>query len=232
MKFLGVIPARGGSKGIKKKNIAICAGRPLIEYTIHAAKNSFLKNDFIVSTDCEIIKSVAEACGSKVFKRSGKTATDSAKTVDAVKELIDSIDGSHTRYTHIILLQPTSPLRTEKHIDESVNLYTSQRCYKTLISGYDATSVHPEIMYKKHSTDQNLVVPYINKKSEPKRRQEFESVFIRNGAIYITEIKFLYQKNSLYDSENLFYEMSQESSYNIDEPFDLKIVEQIINETR
>ena len=128
-KILTIIPARSGSKRLKNKNILDLAGRPLVHWTIDAALNSkFGKNHCYVSTDCEKIKSIAQNCGATIpFLRPLSLAADKAPTFDVIKHMIDNLDES---FNYILLLQPTSPLRTAEDIDNAIQI-----CLKSQLQG-------------------------------------------------------------------------------------------------
>src|SRR5690606_12646538 len=120
-RFLAVIPARGGSKGIPNKNIVDVNGKPLIQYTVEAALNSKYLDRIIVSTDSLEIAKVAKACGAEVpFLRPAELATDTSKTIEALLHAVREISTSNLRYDYLVLLQPTQPLRQSFHIDEAV----------------------------------------------------------------------------------------------------------------
>ena len=130
MKILGVIPARGGSKGIPKKNIKLLNGKPLIAYTIEVALASNL-DKVVVSTDCEEIASISKEYGADVIMRSENLAQDNTPTLPVLKDTINKID---SEYDAVMTLQPTSPFRTTKHIDEAIELFTSDKEADSLVS--------------------------------------------------------------------------------------------------
>jgi CMP-N-acetylneuraminic acid synthetase len=136
--FLGVIPARGGSKGIKDKNIRSVAGRPLIAYTIEAARASVELDACIVSTDSERIAAVAIECGGSVpFMRPAELARDESPTVDTLIHAVTWYEGEHSIRIHaVVVLQPTAPLRTAEDIDASIRLFKEGRA-RSLFSCYE-----------------------------------------------------------------------------------------------
>ena len=119
MKYLAIIPARGGSKRLPNKNILDLNGKPLIAWSIEAAKKSQKIDDIIVTSDSEKILDIAKQYNVKIIKRPDFLASDTATTFDAIKHAIETLDD---KYEYIVLLQPTSPLRNEKHINESIEL--------------------------------------------------------------------------------------------------------------
>lgn len=225
MLIICIIPARGGSKGVKEKNIAKIAGKPLLAYTIEAAKKSSQIQEIIVSTDSQKIADIATEYGIKDYgKRPSWLATDTALTVDVVKYEIESFEKrNNCQIDAVILLQPTTPLRTAEDISAALETF-KRGDSKSLISVYDATHVHPEIMYRKEGS---LLTPFLGK-SSCRRRQNFEPIYVRNGAIYIASRSLIIDQSSLICDFPAFYLMSRERSINIDEPFDLILTEFLI----
>lgn len=220
--ILGVIPARGGSKGIPDKNIRLLAGKPLIAYTIEAGRASRLLTDVVVTTDSERIAEIAVALGAKVpFLRPKELATDDAKTIDAVRHAVLEYERRNDLLVDVVvLLQPTSPLRTAKDIDTAIVQYRESPDARSLVSCYDATSVHPAIMYRQGR--KGRLQAYL-KGAVALRRQKFEQLYVRNGAIYIAGRELVVGENLMYDDNPHGYVMPRERSINIDEPFDLEI---------
>ena len=226
--ILGIIPARGGSKGVINKNIRLINGTPLINYTIQAAIDSKELDDFFVSTDSEEIKSVAEIAGASVpFLRPKNLSTDTASTLSVVSHALEWYEQSRCDIVElIVLLQPTTPMRTAADIDKSICMMKADLSANSLISCYDATHVHPSIMYK----DRNgRLAPLMGKEERDKRRQDFSPVYVRNGAIYIVKREYFIQNNSLISESPLCYKMPRIRSINIDEELDLVIAESLIN---
>lgn len=221
--FWGLIPARGGSKGVVRKNIRHLDGKPLINHTINAALLSKNLNSFFVSTDSEEICDVARAAGAPVpFLRPDEYSTDKAPMSDTVKHaLLWFENDSGIKVDYIVLLQPTTPFRTAKDIDNAIE-QMKQSCKPTsLISCYDASHVHPSIMYR---YDGEALHPYLENHTF-QRRQDFDKVFVRNGAIYIVERDYFVQSGKMVNDEPLLYLMERERSINVDEEFDLLLAE-------
>ncbi|MDA7633738.1 acylneuraminate cytidylyltransferase family protein [bacterium] len=224
MKLLGIIPARGGSKGIPRKNIICLAGKPLIAYTIEAALGAEGLSDLTVSTDCPVIRQSAEALGISVIQRPAVFAGDKAPTIQAIRHALKAMEmEKRISYGGIVILQPTSPLRDSSHITQSIQLFENQQpeC-ESVISCYDASAYHPDIMYRK---DGGCLMPYAEKNNRPKRRQEFEKVYIRNGAIYIATRRLVTERGMLYSTSPCLFEMRAEHSVNIDSVSDLDLAE-------
>lgn len=224
--ILGIIPARGGSKGIKDKNIRLLNGKPLIQYSIEAARGSSQLDDFFVSTDSEKIKSIAEGAGASVpFLRPSRYATEEATTVSAVFHAVEWYEHTHNlRVNLIVLLQPTTPLRTAEDIDQALSLFQERRAAESLISCYEASHVHPSIMY---TLDNDRFVPLL-RQAGPQRRQDFPPVYVRNGAIYIVRRDYFVRNKRLISDTPLGYIMPRARSVNIDEEIDLITAEAIM----
>ena len=214
---LAIIPARGGSKGIKRKNIRDLDGRPLIEYTIDAAKTSDAVDRVIVSTDDQEIANVAAAAGAEVpFMRPDELARDDTPTEPVLTHALKELD---EEFDQFVLLQPTSPLRTAEHVTEAITKYEQSES-ESLLSVYQSKN------YRWQYTEEGAT--QINFDGNRSRRQEKQPEFAENGAIYITEVDTYLQTENLTYGKTELYEMSERSSVDIDVPFDLWLAEQIL----
>ena len=224
--FLGIIPARGGSKGIKDKNIRTLADKPLIAYTIEAARASMELGDCLVSTDSERIAGVAKEFGASVpFLRPAELARDESPTVDALVHAIGWYEREHGMRIHaVVVLQPTAPLRTAKDIDESIRLFREGRA-RSLFSCYAESTAHPVVMYLEVD---GLLKPLLGDKDVVIRRQDFPPVYVRNGAIYIAERGLVLEERRIRDDRSRLYLMPRERSINIDEPGDFEEAERLL----
>lgn len=225
-KILAIIPARGGSKGIKNKNIIDLCGKPLISYTIESALNSKYIDDVIVSTDSEKIADVAIKYNAKVpFKRPQELATDNSKTIDAIIYTINRLNNEGFKYEHLILLQPTEPLRNSNDIDEAIELYYSREC--RALASVSEVDDNP-ILIRTISSDG--VLNRMLKVGSTCRRQDMPVYYRVNGCIYINRISEL-NKNTSFNDNEIPFVMSREHSVDIDEMKDLWIAEYYINNT-
>lgn len=224
--FLGVVPARGGSKGIKDKNLRTLAGKPLIAYTIEAANASVELGDCLVSTDSERIAGVAKEFGASVpFLRPAELARDESPTVDALVHAVHWYEREHgTRIHAVVVLQPTAPLRTVQDIDESIRLFKEGGA-RSLFSCYEEHSAHPVVMYVE---EDGLLKPLMGEKDVVMRRQDFPPVYVRNGAVYISERDLVLEERRIRDDRSLLYLMPRERSINIDEIRDFEEVERFL----
>lgn len=225
--FLGIIPARSGSKGVKDKNIRMVAGKPLIAYTIEAAAQSALLTDCIVSTESERIAAVAKQCGGTVpFLRPAELATDDAPTIDVLMHAVAAYEQLHSlQVDYLVLLQPTTPLRTAADIDHAIALMRSMPEARSLITCYEATAIHPRIMYRRSGS---VMHPYLADGQGVTSRHAFEPVYVRNGAIYIADRRLVVEERCVMADNPVGYLMPRERSVNIDDYFDLFIAESIL----
>ena len=225
MKPLIVIPARGGSKGVPRKNIKVLGDKPLIQYTIDAAKGVFDDEFICVSTDDFEIKSVVEQLGLKVpFLRPNELASDTAGTYEVLLHAISYYEAKGYFPDTLILLQPTSPFRTSAHIKEALKLYHESI---DMVVSVKETKANP--YYILFEEDRN---GYLKKTKEANftRRQDCPKVWEYNGAIYIINVKALKEKTISQFTKVCKFEMDETSSHDIDTLLDWRIAEIIIND--
>ncbi|MDG2252674.1 MAG: acylneuraminate cytidylyltransferase family protein [Methylophilaceae bacterium] len=230
-KILGVIPARAGSKGIPNKNIIEIGDQPLIKYTIDAALGSTMITDCIVSTDSNNIASLAESLGSSApFIRPKNLSDDKALSLPVIQHAVNFMEKKHViRYDAVIMLQPTTPLRTSEDIDKSLSTLMSEKL-DSVISVVEVEGNHPLRMKR---IVNNRLVNYIDQGHEDMRpRQELPQVYIRNGAIYATLRDVLIDGDSFVGENSYPYVMSKEKSINIDTLSDLYLAKTYINNAK
>jgi len=219
-KILAVVPARGGSKGILNKNIVDIGGNPLIKYTIDAALGSEMLTHCVVSTDSDVIADVAKSCGALVpFKRPKHLSDDKALSLPVMQHAVEFMEAEQGyQYDLVIMLQPTTPLRQTKDIDNAIKLLFDTNA-DSVISVVEVEGHHPLRM--KRIVDGRLI-NYIDQGHEDMRpRQELPPVYIRNGAIYATMRDVLMDKDSFTGSDSRAYIMPNDRSVNIDTYQDL-----------
>ena len=229
MKILSVIPARGGSKGIKHKNLQEISGKPLIVHTIEASRSSKLVNRTVVSTDDPKIADVAKKHNADVpFMRPSEYATDTAKSIDVALHALAKCSAIFGEcYDLLVLLQPTSPFRKAKHIDEALLLLMEDSNADSLISVREvANDCHPHYVYS--INESNRCSPFIGS-TAIRRRQDLPSAFVRNGAIYAVKSKYLQQHRRLISEYNIAYRMTNEDSINIDTELDLTLARSLVS---
>ena len=222
-RILGLIPARGGSKGIPDKNIKSLDGRPLISYTIEAAKNSQYVDAVVITTDSQKIADVAIQYGAEVpFLRPGKLASDKAKSIDAVVHAIETLKSMGRSYDVLVFLQPTSPLRNAEDIDRAIEQYFNMG-NKALVS-VSPVNDHPLLI---RSIDQKGELDKLMNVSSTCRRQDMPVYYRVNGAIYIYNVTEITSDTSLNDAM-VPYIMDISHSVDIDDLCDFYIAEFIL----
>lgn len=219
-KILAIIPARGGSKRVPRKNVKLLVNKPLIIYTIEAALRSKYLDRIIVSTDDEKIAMVSGKYNIEIVKRPRHLATDKAKIVDAVFHILKDLEKKNYIPENIILLQPTSPLRTTRDIDSSIELFLKNKC-KPVISVYKIDQSPYWAFIKKRK----YLDPVLEWKYFEYQRQDLPKAYMPNGAIYISSVKDIKRNKGFYCSKILPYIMSQKTSIDIDKSIDFKSAE-------
>jgi len=214
-----IIPARGGSKGLIRKNIKIFAGEPLIAHTIKAAMNSKFIDNVYVSTEDEEIASISKKYYAEVIKRPKELARDETKTVEVVIDALKQINFDINK-TVIILLQPTSPLRTTRDIDNSIKLFFENKC-ESVIS---VCKINHSPLWAFKLKNNNLE-PYFDIDFLEQRRQEHPILYSPNGAIYISTPEILHNYLSFYTNSIIPYIMPFERSIDIDTEDDFDLAE-------
>lgn len=222
---LALIPARGGSKGIPHKNIRPLAGKPLIAWTIVAAKKSAYIDRLILSSDDPEIIAVAEAWGCEVpFVRPSELAQDDTPGYLPVLHAMETLASKGRYYDYIVLLQPTSPLRTVADIDGCIEQCVEQKA-QFCVTVTD-TETSPYWMYK--LDQQNRLVPLLTAEKPVLRRQDSLPVYVLNGAVYIGKWESVLQEKSFLNPATKAFIMPHERSIDIDHELDFKIAEYLL----
>ncbi|MFN3754442.1 cytidylyltransferase domain-containing protein [Flavobacterium sp.] len=219
MKVLVIIPARGGSKGVPKKNIKILGDKPLIAHAIDCAKASRKTTRIVVSTDSAEIAEVSKQFGSEVIFRLEDLATDTSNVVTAVAHVYQELKED---FDIIVLLQPTSPLRTGADLDNIIALFEKDKKTNSVISVIPMDDMHPARMYNLSSNDE--LIPLLQD-LETARRQDLEPVYYRNGCFYAVRTTAFLEHNSFMVTDKKAYVMNADWLANIDTPRDFKIAE-------
>lgn len=228
MSFLVVIPARGGSKGIPKKNIKPFAGKPLIYYTIDVARAIVPDEDICVSTDDdEIIQAVEDYRLTIPFKRPAELATDTAGTYEVLLHALDFYEQRGRRYDALVLLQNTSPFRTAEHVKEALKLYTPD---VDMVVSVKECAANPYYCVFEENKEGYLHVCKGNGKIY--RRQDAPKVYEYNGAIYIINTDSLKKQHMHQFSKRVKYVMDEKSSFDLDTMNDWQIAELIKKEEK
>ena len=219
-KVLALIPARGGSKGIKDKNIYPLYGKPLIAYSIDCARNSKYIDDVVVTTDSIKIADVAKKYGASVpFLRPAELASDTSKSIDAIVHAIQWLEKHEEKFDICVLLQPTSPLRTTEEIDEALEKFVESG-EKSLVA-VSLVSDNP-ILMRKIKTD-GTMERLIDLQSTV-RRQDMKNYYRVNGSIYINKVSEINADTSLNDNV-IPYIVKPENAVDIDETKDIVLAE-------
>lgn len=217
--IIALIPARGGSKGLPRKNIKSLAGKPLIEWTIEAAKQSRFIDRVIVSTDDEEIQQISLMAGAEVpFLRPAHLAKDETPGIAPVVHAIEQLPEADI----IVMLQPTSPLRTVEQIDEAISEFVNQRA-QLLVSVTPSTKP-PHWQYELSPENRLLM----NEAPMLLRRQDAPRYYSLNGAIYIATVEKIVETEKFLTSETVAYLMDKESSFDIDDELDFYVCEQLM----
>jgi CMP-N,N'-diacetyllegionaminic acid synthase len=214
--FLAIIPARGGSKRLPRKNVLDLCGKPLIAYSIEAGLKSKYIDKVIVTSDDEEILSISKEYGANTISRPEELASDIATTFDAVKHTIDNVE----KYDYIVLLQPTSPLRSEKHLDEAIE-FLQQKNAEAVVSVCETE--HSPLWCNTLPEDGSMN-SFLKEEILNKRSQDLNKYFRLNGAIYISKTDKLLKNKGFFLKENIFaYKMDKKNSIDIDDEFDFKL---------
>jgi CMP-N,N'-diacetyllegionaminic acid synthase len=225
-KILAIIPARGQSKRLPRKNILPLGGKPLIAWTTETALSSDYIDKVIVSTEDHEIAEVALKYGADIpFVRPKNLATDSSSSIDVVIDVIEKLENIGEFYHYIILLQPTSPLRTLENINESIELLESSKS-DAVISVCEAQH---SPLWSNIISEGGDMSNFLDKSILNKRSQDLEQYYRINGAIYICDIDRIKSEKKLFVNKSIAYKMSQKQSIDIDTEFDLQQAEFFLN---
>jgi len=224
LSILAIIPARGGSKGIPRKNIKPLMGKPLIGWSIDAAKQASCIDHIIVSTEDQEIASVARELGADVpFMRPAELAADDTPGIAPVLHAISQLPD----YEWVLLLQPTSPLRSAEDID-GVWQFCQERGAPSAVSVCEVGK-HPYWMYRCNAAQ--LLEPFIKGRPDVTRRQDLPPAYALNGAIYLAKTDWLLEQQNFIGPETLGYVMPPERSVDLDTPQDWRWVEFLIEQS-
>ena len=221
--FLAIIPARAGSKRLPNKNRLSLCGKPLIAWSIEAAKKSQYLSHIVVSSDDEAILTLASELEVEALQRPSEFAKDTSSTVDVIKHVLQY----HPNYEYIVLLQPTSPLRTSQHIDQAIELLNKKNA--DAIISVSPTEHSP--LWCNTLPKDNDMSGFLKEELKTKRSQDLPTYYQLNGAIYICKTSALLKENSLFLKENIFaYVMDKKSSVDIDDELDFLFAQTILEQ--
>lgn len=223
-KIISIIPARGGSKGISRKNVKLLSGKPLITYTIEGALRSKYLNRVIVSTEDEEIENISKRYGAEVIKRPAILAQDDSSTIDSIFHVLEALDLQKEKNNAVVLLQPTSPLRSSEDISNAIELFLNNNC-DSIVSVCEYG--HPP--YWAYKVEGKYLKPVLGNIYFKMRRQDLPKSYVPNGAIYISTVGALQENKSFNSSRTLPYVMPLIRSVDIDSELDFIMAESIIN---
>lgn len=218
--ILTVVPARSGSKRLKDKNIKILNGKPMITWTIEAALGSKYIENVMVSTDSKEYARIAMQYGADVpYLRDKVLSSDTSSSFDVIKNIIDFYTNKNINFKYIVLLQPTSPLRNNKHIDEALDLFFAKKANSVIsVCECEHSPLWSNTMPEDGSMD--LFLP---PKIKNIRSQDLEKYYRLNGAIYIAKIKEFIQYKGFFMPNSFAYKMEPMYSIDVDTDYDFTI---------
>jgi len=225
LRILGLIPARGGSKGIPRKNLSLLGGRPLIAWTADAALASRALSRVVVSTDDAEIAAVARSCGLEVpFMRPPALATDQSGALGVIRHAVEMLEARGDRWDAVVYLQPTSPLRRSEHIDQAVAIFRAKAADSvvTVIEVPHNMSLGSQLTMQ----SDGRVFALTSQDDQTFRRQDKPLGYARNGpAVLVVSRACVIDKNTLYGERIYGMVMDQIDSMDVDRPEDLELIE-------
>jgi len=219
---LGLITARGGSKSVPKKNIIPISGKPLLNWTIEAAKSSSYLDKIVLSTDDPEIMEVGRMGGCEVpFQRSSELASDTASSVDVVIDALERVPG----FDIVVLLQPTSPMRLAKDIDGALERLINANA-PACVSVRSALD-HPYLIFG-NTTDGRIYSYTTPHPNDSMRRQDLPTAWCLNGAVFVARVDWFMRERTFISQQTVIYQMPIDRSLDIDTPEDVKYFMSII----
>ena len=224
--MLGVITARGGSKGLPGKNIRPLLGKPLIAWSIEHGKESHYIDAVVVSTDDEAIARIARASGAEVpFMRPAELASDTATTVDTLVHALDFLDARGRHYDILVLLEPTSPLREATDIDRALEALLANPKAESIVGVARVDATHPAFLVR---LDDGFIRPYAPQAFGVQRRQDLDDLFFFEGSVYAAYTASLRTRRGFYHEATLPFVVPKYKSFEVDELVDFVVVEALM----
>lgn len=222
--YLGLIPARKGSKGIFNKNLKLLSGKPLIQYTFESAKASKQLIATHLTTDSEEIRTLGKSfLIESPYLRPDYLSTDEAAMIDVVLFHLDWLSQHGVKVENIVLLQPTSPVRSAELIDKAIQSFEKSSAH-SLIAVTECFQ-HPYEMFTLSNNKIDFLV-----KDLPIRRQEYPKFYFISGALYITSVPYLQRERKFFDGKSAYYITSKEEGVDIDDLLSFRLAESIVND--
>ena len=224
--ILAIIPARSGSKRLKNKNMLCLGNKPLVQWSIDEAKKSKYINKLVVNSDDVNIKDLCQKLNVEFINRPVELAQDTSSTIDVIIHTIEFFKNKNEYFEYILILQPTSPFRTSRHIDEACEtLFTK---HADGIISIRESEDHP--LWSKNINSDLDMSNFINKKHLNKRKQDLPTFYTLNGAIYLAKSSKLIKEKTVFFENNIFgYLMTRKESIDIDTELDFKFAQYLIN---
>ena len=228
--LLALVPARGGSKRLKRKNILPFSGEPLIAWTIKAGLESTFVDRLIVSTEDPEIAKVSIKYGADVpFTRSVELAADATETIDVVFDVLKTLENVGERFEYLLLLQPTSPLRTADHINEAIELLLAKKADSVI----GVCEVDHPVEWTATIPDDLSMNGFVSDAPKTTRSQNYLTRYRINGAIYLVRISRLFSEGSLFLKSGAYaYKMDRLHSIDIDTHEDFVFAEFLMKKFR
>jgi len=223
-KFLAIIPARGGSKGLPGKNILQIEGIPLIAWTIKASLESRYINKTVVSSESSEILDISKGLGAEVVERPVELACDETASEPVIEHVLTALN--HEEYDYIVFLQPTSPARTSFDIDRAIDKLLHAKATSSISVIEPKHNLFKAFKLK----DDGFITGLVDEKSSFKRRQDLAKTYMPNGAIYIVKVSSFQNNKSLLTDKCIPYVMSEENSVDIDSMEDVKLFEALVRD--
>jgi CMP-N,N'-diacetyllegionaminic acid synthase len=226
-RVLAFIPARGGSKGLVKKNVIPLHGKPLLAWTIEQAKNSRLIDEILISTDDQEIAGIARDYGiDPPFLRPPALARDDSPVSNAVLHALDWLEGKRKHFDILVLLEPTSPLRKRNDIDDAIRVFLGhEELADSLVS---VGEIHMENPYITKNVENGFVKPFLETGNIQYNRQQLNKVYFPYGVVYMSKIDAYRKYRTFYQERTLAYPIERWQNYEVDDIFDLICISAIM----
>lgn len=227
-RILALVTARGGSKGLPGKNIRRLCGKPLIAWAIEAGRKSKYIDRIVVSTDDAAIARIARKFKAEVpFMRPKKLALDKATSIDVIIHALDFLKAQGQEYDLLILLEPTSPLRTAKDLDKAIEMLINNKHSAESIVGVSRVgAAHPDFDVTVNT--KGFLQPYKKHSKKAVRRQDLSELYFLEGSLYVAYVKSLYRRRTFYHSRTLPYIVPKWKSLEVDDIIDLICIEAVM----
>jgi len=228
-RVLAIVPARGGSKGLPRKNLLSLAGQPLVSWPVRAARHAAVVDRVIVSTDDSEIAAAAQAAGADVpFIRPALLASDTASTISVVLHALDALEQSGERFSYVVLLEPTSPLTESADVERALQrLHANRHIADAIVGVSRVIAAHPE--YDVILQSSGIIQPYMARDFRHlKRRQDISELYFLEGSLYISSVASIKERESFYHERTMGYAVPRWKSFEVDELVDFICIEALL----